>query len=199
MEAARAQLEALGLEPTDVAVAGCSTSVADRVDRLGVDACALAFAAGRLCRYVWPGQGIPIVLAELARRLALAPAAVQELQESAARGGALWAVSLLKSWYPAADLELLTVGFRDDDTYAKLKQRPDLRDAACTIADFVDFSDFIPDRQPAQPAKDSEAEYAEEGDGEEVEEPAKGSKGKAVEEAGCSKTGDVASSSKAAE
>ena len=134
-----------------------------------------------------------------ARRLALAPAAVQELQESAASGGALWAVSLLKSWYPVADLELLTVGFRDGDTYAKLKQRPDIRDAACTIADFVDFSDFIPDRQPAQPAKDSEAEYAEEVDGDEVEEPAKGSKGKAVEEAGCSNTGDVASSSKAAE
>ena len=123
---------------------------------------------------------------------------MHELQESAARGGALWAVSLLKSWYPAADLELLKVGFRDDDTYEELKQRPDLRDAACTIADFVNFADFIPDREPAQPARDSEAEHAED-NGDEVEEPAKDSKGKAVEEAGCSKTGNVASFSKAAE
>ena len=110
----------------------------------------------------------------------------------------MWAVSLLKSWYPAADLELLTVGFRDDDTNAKLKQRLDIRDAACTITDFVDFADFIPDRQPAQLDKDSEAEYAED-DGDDAEEPAKGSKGKATEETDCSKTGDVASSSKAAE
>ena len=96
-------------------------------------------------------------------------------------------MALLKSWYPGADLELLKEGFRDDDSYDVLKKRPDLRDAACTIADFVDLVEFIPDRPAALPTDDEEAD-----DG------AKDSKGKAVEETGCSKTGDVASSSKVA-
>ena len=178
------------MEPTDAALAGCSTTVVNHVEQLGIDACALAYAARRLCRNVWPGKGTPVVLSELARRLGEAPAAVQELQESAARGGALWAVSLLKSWYPAADLELLKVGFRDDDSYEVLKGCPDIRDAACTIADFVDLAEFIPDRPAARSADDEEAE---------ADDDVKDSKGKAVEEAGCSKTVDVASSSKTAE
>ena len=181
------------MEPTDAACGGCSTTVLDRLEHLGIDACALAYAARRLCRHVWAEPEVLTGLAATARRLALAPDAVLELQESASRSGALWALSLLKSWYPGADLELLKAGFRDDDSYDELKKRPDLRDAACTIADFVDLAEFIPDRTQAQ---DSEAEYAE-GDG--TEEPAKDSKGKAVEKTGCSKTGDVASSSKAAE
>jgi hypothetical protein len=191
VEAARTQLARLGVEPTDAALAGNPTSVVDRVEQLGTDATALSYAARRLCRYVWPGQGTPIVLAELARHLGLAPGGVESLQESASRAGSLWTVCLLKSWYPDADLELLKEGFRDDDTYEALKERPDLRDAACTIADFVDLSEFIPDRVP--PAKDSEDDYAD------VEEPAGDPKGKATVDPGCSKTDDVASSSKAAE
>lgn len=104
---------------------------------------------------------------------------------------------LLKSWYPSAELELLKEGFRDDDTYEELKQRPDYRDAACTIADFGDLSEFIPDR--VQPTKDSEDEYADFEGGDEVEEPAEDPKGKAAKDPGCSKAGDVVSASKPAE
>ena len=112
------------MEETDAALAGCRTSTVDFAEQQGIDACALAYAARRLCRDVWPGQRPPSVLPELARRLREAPARVLELQESAARGGALWAVSLLKSWYPDADLELLKEGFRDDDSYDALKEHP---------------------------------------------------------------------------
>ena len=58
--------------------------------------------------------------------------------------GALWTISLLKFWYPAAELSLLMDGFRNDDTYDVLKNHPDFRGANCAITDFVDFSEFIP-------------------------------------------------------
>ena len=89
VEAAKTLLSHLGLEATDAAIAGCETLVADRVAQLGIDAAALSYSARKLCRYVWPSQGVPIVLAELARHLALAPDMVEEQWESAARGGAL--------------------------------------------------------------------------------------------------------------
>ena len=197
MEAVKTHLSHLGLEATDAAIAGYETSVADRVAQLGIDATALSYTVRKLCKYIWPGKGTPIVLAELAHHLALAPAAVEELQELATRAGALWTVSLLKSWYLDGDLELLKEGFRDDDSYEALKERLDIPDAACTIADFVDLAEFIPNRPAARSSDDEEAD-----DGEEIE--ARGSKGKAVEEAGFSKTDparvvDVASSSKATE
>ena len=74
---------------------------------------------------------------------------MEELKESAAHAGALWTISLLKSWYPAVELNLLMDTFRNDDTYAMLKYRPDFREVTCTIMDFVDFSEFIPDRVAA--------------------------------------------------
>ena len=193
MEVAKERLAGLGVEAIDAAIADCATSVADRVERFGADATAMSHAARRLCRYVWPHQGIPLVLPELARQLGQAPSGVEAQQESAARGGALMTVCLLKSWYPDAELDLLKEGFRDDDTYEALKERPDFRDAACTIADFVDLSEFIPDR--VQPAGDSADEYADD----DVEEPAEDPKGKTVVDPDCSKPEDVASSSKPAE
>ena len=117
------------------------------------------------------------------------------MQESAARGrvGSVVAEVLV----PAADLSVLTVGFRDDDSYDVLKLRPDVRDAACTIADFVDLTEFIPDRPSAQPVQDSEALYVDDDDAE-IEALAEDPKGKAGEET-ISQAGDAAGTSKAAE
>ena len=66
------------------------------------------------------------------------------MQESAARGGAKWALSLLLSWYPDADLEVFNEGPRAGTSYSELSQLDGVRRAASTIVVFIDFDEFVP-------------------------------------------------------
>ena len=83
-------------------------------------------------------------MSKLADQLAESPNRILEQQESAPRGGAQWAVSLLLSWYPDADIEVFNEGSREGTDYSELRLLNDVHRTGSTIAEFVDFDDFIP-------------------------------------------------------
>ena len=89
-------------------------------------------------------MALPELISRLAARLEEAPDQVLAMQESAARGGAQWALSLLLSWYPDAELEVFNEGPRAGTSYSELSQLDGVRRAASTIADFIDFDEFVP-------------------------------------------------------
>ena len=91
------------------------------------------------------------------------PDRVLALQESAARGGAQWALSLLLSWYPDADLEVFNEGPRSGTSYSELSRLDRVHRAASTIANFVDFDEFIPPYEDPK-GKTKLDEGVEEGD-----------------------------------
>src|SRR5664279_249365 len=142
-------------------MSGCDPSTEDRVAQLADEARALANASREVFESLWPKEMAPRVFSELARRLGDAPNNIPSLQESAARKGAEWALSLMVSWYPAAQPERLAAGLRGSDRFEDLRQRPGIRTTACTIADFVDLEEFIPDR--AEEAEDEEEQEPDEG------------------------------------
>src|SRR5664279_2115045 len=114
-------------------MSGCETSVDDRVAQIGDEARALVKGASEVFEYLWPNDDVPRVISQLARRLdEEGTDAIIRLQESAARGGAEWAISLMLSWYPAADPEALAAGFRTCTSYEELHQFKGVRSTAYT-------------------------------------------------------------------
>ena len=156
VEAKKTKLAEAGHEPQEAGLSSVSLSTADVVDQLKRDAKELANVSREVLNELSGEEALPadhdLAYPVLAGRLEMLPDRVLRLQESAARAGAEWTLSLLLSWYPDADLKLFEDSFRGEDTYEKCRRLPGVRHAACTIADFVDFSDFIPDR----PASDGE-------------------------------------------
>ena len=94
---------------------------------------------------LWPNDGVPELISVLAKQLAETLDLILELQESAARDGAQWAMSLVLSWHPDADIEVFNEGLRAGTDYSELRLVEGVHRAASTIADFIDFDDFIPE------------------------------------------------------
>src|SRR5664279_6252136 len=89
-------------------MSGCDPSTEDRVAQLADEARALANASREVFESLWPKEMAPRVFAELARRLGDASNTILSLQESAARQGAEWVLSMMVSWYPAAQPDTTT-------------------------------------------------------------------------------------------
>ena len=132
--------------------------------QFGRESALLATVARELLQVLFPyDTALPKLTSRLAKQLAEAPDRILELQESAARGGAQWVLSLLLSWYPDADFEILNEGARAGTEYSKLRLLDGVHCTASTIADFVDFDDFIPSYEDPK-GKTKLNEGVEEGD-----------------------------------
>ena len=90
------------------AVVGSMLSASSRVLQLGVELQALKEATGGILENLWPNAPVPGTLHDLSVRLDRAPAGIDEQMEMAARGGTDMALSLVVSWYPSIDLNMLT-------------------------------------------------------------------------------------------
>ena len=109
-EAKKTNLASIGVAPNDAAMSACLPNVREVLAQFGREAVALVAAARKVLQALWPNDAAPALISKLAERLAESPNRILELQESAARGGAQWAVSLLMSWYPDADIEVFNEG-----------------------------------------------------------------------------------------
>ena len=141
----KTHLASLGLSPTLPAMSGCQPTLQEVLGQFGRENAQLAKAARELLQVLYPyDTALPELISRLAAQLAEVSDQVLAMQESAARGGAQWALSLLLSWYPDADLEVFNEGPRAGTSYAELSQLDGVRHTASTIADFVDFDEFVP-------------------------------------------------------
>lgn len=91
-------------------------------------------------------------------RLERAPVEMQRLQESAARAGTEWALSLMLSWYPDVKVTQLTAGFRRGGEFAKLHLLPGVHDTACLVSQWFDLYEFVPRPSRQEDASDDEVE-----------------------------------------
>ena len=143
-QAKRTKLASIGVELNPTTMAACHPCLREVVTQFGREAVALVAAAREVLTTLWPSDGAPELISELAKRLAESPDRILELQESAARGSAQWALSLVLSWYPDTDIEILNEGPRAGTDYSELRLVEGIHRTASTIAAFVDFDDFIP-------------------------------------------------------
>ena len=123
-------------------------------------------SAREVLQLLWPNDDAPELISRLAERLAELPNRILELHESAARRGAQWAVSLLLSWYPDADIEVFNDGPRAGTDYSDLRLLEGVHRTAYTIAEFIDFDDFIPQYEDPKGKKkvDEDTNEAKAGD-----------------------------------
>ena len=163
-EAKKTNLASIGVPPTPAALSACQPTLREVLDQFGRESALLATAAREVLQVLFPyDKALPKLLSRLADRLAEALKRVLELQESAARGGAQWALSLLLSWYPDVDLEVFNEGPRAGMSYSELSRLDGVHRAASTIAKFVDFDEFIPSYEDPK-GKTELDEGVEEGD-----------------------------------
>ena len=143
-EAKKTHLASIGVAPREAAMSACQPTVREVLAQFGRETVALVAAAREVLQVLWPNDSAPAIISKLADQLAKSPNRILDLQESAARGGAQWAVSLLLSWYPDADIEVFNEGPRDGTDYSELRLLNGVHRTASSIAEFVDFDDFIP-------------------------------------------------------
>ena len=144
-EAKKTNLASIGVAPTLVAMSACQPYLPEVVAQFGRETTALVRSAREVFALLWPNDDhAPELISQLAKKLAESPNRILELQESAARGGAQWALSLMLSWYPDADIEVFNDGPRAGMDYSELRLQKGVDRTASTIAEFVDFDDFIP-------------------------------------------------------
>ena len=96
-EVKKTNLASIGVAPTAAAMSACQPYLQEVVAQFGREVVALVAAAREVLNLQWTNNNAPELISRLAERLAKSPDRILELQESAARGGAQWAISLLLS------------------------------------------------------------------------------------------------------